>query len=272
MKLYIYILAICTLELMSSCNGKNSSLAKANQEDTIAVTADSVVVNNNLGKFKYSVQVPSTGQPLRHIVIEWIAEQLGGYYQGSSDSILTILQIATDSAIVKAKKNAKEYSKEIAKYSEEGVPASSSSYYDFQKLADGHNYATWIYYGYDYLTGSAHGISPTYGQTFRKNDGRRIGWEVVRNIDSDGFQKLLRDGLKEYLNVKTDKELNDALMSEDYYYILPLPKCPPLFTKEGIEFIYNEYEIMSYAQGHPNFVISYDKLRPYLKATALKLL
>lgn len=265
MKLYIYILAICALGLMSGC--KKSSLAKSNQEDTIAVTADSVVVNNNLGKFKYAVQVP-IGQPLRHIVIEWIAEQLGGYYQGSNDSIATILQIATDSAVVKAKENAKEF----AKYSKEGVPPSSSSYYDFQKLADGHNYATWIYYGYDYLTGSAHGISPIYGQTFRKNDGRRIGWEVVRNIDSDGFQKLLRNGLKDYLNVETDKELNDALMSEDYYYILPLPKCPPLFTKEGIEFIYNEYEIMSYAQGHPNFIISYDKLRPYLKATALKLL
>jgi hypothetical protein len=37
------------------------------------------------------------------------------------------------------------------------------------------------------------------------------------------------------------------------------------FTKDGIEFLYNAYEIAPYAVGASGFTIPYEKIIPYLK-------
>lgn len=274
MKTYAFIISINLLVLLS-CNNANNKKAADIQDDTISVKTDddtisvktdSVVIRNKLGDFVYVAEIPSNNEQLHRLVCEWISEQLGGYYQGSYSEITPVLRIAVDSAVAEAKEYAKEFEKEEGR----DAPASSSSCFSFRKAAEGQDYATWTNDGYKYLAASAHGIMPYNGQTFRKSDGRRIGWEVLRNTDSDGFQKLLRDGLKQYLEIKSDSELKDCLMDVDINSI-PLPKCQPLFTSKGISFVYNQYEIMPYAVGLPTFTIGYDKLDAYLTATARNL-
>ena len=83
---------------------------------------------------------------------------------------------------------------------------------------------------------------------------------------------LIRDGLKEYWEVKTDEELDDMLMDKDNFSVRPLPDCPPLFEKKGVTFVYNQYEIAPYATGLPSFTIPYEKLVPFMNATAKKLI
>jgi hypothetical protein len=53
---------------------------------------------------------------------------------------------------------------------------------------------------------------------------------------------------------------------------MPLPQCPPLFTKDGVRFIYGQYEIAPYAAGMPDFTVPYNKLEKFMKVTAKKLL
>jgi hypothetical protein len=53
---------------------------------------------------------------------------------------------------------------------------------------------------------------------------------------------------------------------------IPLPSAAPAFTKKGLAFIYQQYEIAPYAAGMVNFDIAYDKIRPFLTAEAQALL
>ena len=141
----------------------------------------------------------------------------------------------------------------------------------FSKVADNSKFFTYKYTMYNYL-GGAHGTSALLGVTFRKSDMRRMGWEIVRNYANDPFQELMRKGLREYFEVKSDDELKNMFLNPDHIYSLTLPECPPLFTDHGIMFVYNPYEIGPYAAGMPTFTIPYADIQPYLTTTAQKLI
>ena len=126
---------------------------------------------------------------------------------------------------------------------------------------------TFNFSSYEY-GGGAHGGSVGSGMTFRKTDGRRIGWELFSTVK---MQSILRNGLKEYFEVKTDEELENSLSLESIYNI-PLPVTPPLFTEKGIVVIYQQYEIAAYAAGMPNFTIPYEEILPYLTPEAKRLI
>lgn len=75
------------------------------------------------------------------------------------------------------------------------------------------------------------------------------------------IQPLLRGGLLQYFadcgEEITDDELNDLLFIERGE-LIPLPVSEPYPSADGITFIYNQYEIASYAMGMPEFTISWD--------------
>lgn len=273
-KLSMAILVVIMAAMASCGNGSGSGNGSASGgSDTISITTDSVVVKDSLGTFRVVAEVPDGGgKVLRRIVNEWIAEQLDGYYTGSYDSVAPILRFAVDSMVADAHK-------EIAGFHGEGmseadwqsVAGNSIDDNKFSKMAEGKDFLTWSYTNYTYFSGAAHGLSPFWGQTFRKSDGRRIGWDVLRNTDSEAFQKLMHDGLKDYIGATTDDELRAMFLDESDFYVTPLPQCPPLFTKDGVKFVYAQYEIAAYAVGLPTFTISYKDLRPYMKQTALRL-
>ena len=137
-------------------------------------------------------------------------------------------------------------------------------------VADTPNYVTYLYTCYEYQ-GGAHGGTAVIGQTFRKADGRRIGWEVFTNVYDEGFQNLLKQGLMRFWKLKNDSELQNALINPDYVYQLPLPQCGPLFMKDGIRIVYGQYEIAPYAAGMPDFTIPYNQIQKFMKVTAKNL-
>jgi hypothetical protein len=159
------------------------------------------------------------------------------------------------------------------------------------KVADTDKFVTYMTDVHTY-SGGAHGSSSCVGITFSKATTKTLGYETVMNdkdfttsikgqtlfndkVKTKEFNKLLKEGLKGYFkdvdtNLKepiSDAELSDMLMDQDLS-TLSLPSAPPHFTDNGLEFIYQQYEIAAYCYGMPSFCIPYDKIKPYLSDEA----
>lgn len=77
--------------------------------------------------------------------------------------------------------------------------------------------------------------------------------------------------MQQYFKVKTGKELDDLLMLPTPGY-LPKPVSDPYLTKEGVVFVYQQYEIAPYAAGSPKFTLPYSEVKKYMTHTVLELL
>ena len=60
------------------------------------------------------------------------------------------------------------------------------------------------------------------------------------------------------------QKLADEILIEADVNNLPLPKSLPFLAENGVGFMYGQYEISSYANGQPAFVIPYQMIMPYL--------
>lgn len=120
-------------------------------------------------------------------------------------------------------------------------------------------------------SGGAHGSTRYSGATFRKSDGRRIGWDVVApDVYSEKLQAVITKGLRQYWGLDEDTPLKNWLLDVPEWQI-PLPACPPVFGEDGVTFIYNEYEIAAYAAGRPRFTVPYDDMAEFMMVTAKRL-
>jgi hypothetical protein len=73
------------------------------------------------------------------------------------------------------------------------------------------------------------------------------------------------------VTITNDEELANNLQVEDVNRI-PLPSNPPYFTKDGLCFTYQQYEIACYAVGLVSFTVPYAKIRPLLTEEAATLI
>lgn len=125
---------------------------------------------------------------------------------------------------------------------------------------------------YEYSMGAPHGYSTFRGATFRKSDGKVFGWNMFkgRRIDNE----LVKQGLKEYFGVSSDADLQNTLMMLDSYSVnnLPMPVTDPWVEADGVHFVYQAYEIASYADGQPAFTLPIGTLKTQLTPAALRLL
>lgn len=137
--------------------------------------------------------------------------------------------------------------------------------------------------GYSIYTGGAHGAYIIDEETFRKSDGHHMGWDIIDTISArPTLNALIIEGLKEYFSTPDDPNgdlLNEELQfmelienpDADLMSIIPLPSSAPALTAEGVSFVYQQYEIASYAAGLPSFVIPYDKAADILTPAAKEL-
>ncbi|MCH4148772.1 MAG: DUF3298 and DUF4163 domain-containing protein [Prevotella sp.] len=266
MKKIILLSGICAFGLLlfvASCQPKDGTAKE------VATTTDSVKFEKAFGDFSVKAVYPNdTTSALTKAVNEYLSEAMGGSYEGSYAQSMPILKYYLNAA---EKKDSAEYA-ELMKENPNDERGWKYEYMaEIEKAADAPQYLTYLYTCYEY-TGGAHGSTLVTGQTFRKSDGRRIGWDVFANTNDDAFQQLMKEGLKKYFNVKTDEELKGMLMNENDIYLLPLPQCPPLFTVKGVRFVYGQYEITPYAAGTPDFTIPYAKLGNNMMVTAKRLI
>ena len=254
-------------DLLGSLSSEaDATLSGMSPKDSIVTQDVMRHVVDSTGEYTIDLQLPviQTGITESEI-LEYASEMLGGTYEG----LYTDTAAMASHYIGEVTSEYQEMAKEIPNLKE--ICMSLLCNNKLQKDYESSKFVTYVYTSETY-SGGVHGGYTIQGQTFRKNDGRRIGWDILKNTYEQEFQELLKHGLKEYFEVGSDDELKSMLLNESDFYSIPLPQCGPMFVKEGISFVYNQYEIAPYAAGLPSFVVPYDKIKPYLNATGKKLI
>jgi len=226
-----------------------------------SATADSVVFNLENDSLRCYLNIAVAEPELALPVGEWIDEMLGGYFPGDARQTQALTDFYGNALADTLRQAASE--------SFAGVPmefeAKVEKVFETDKLV---TYTLTNYYG----LGGAHPSSGYYGATFRKSDGRRLGWEIVRQYCHYGLTQLFAQQLKDYFGAESDDDLQQYIWEKYAPYDLPDPQTPPIFTAEGIAFVYQQYEIAAYAMGMPDGTIAYDSIRPMLTGWAKQLI
>lgn len=244
---------------------------------------------------KISVDWPTSGnKALQDSIRQYICEELAvkPYEEGKPEA-----KIYDDgkSAIEATSKENFEFMqtrKEEANSEGWGQGMQFSLYISIMKMDESDTYVTYLSKNEGFM-GGAHGYALATGQTFRKSDGKRIGYSTEYNQETESFEiknqtlfadtkspklaALIKEGVRSYFtdfdeDVSSDERLKDILNGVDDVNNIPLPSDAPCFTKEGLSFCYQQYEIAPYAVGLISFTIPYAEIRPFLTADAQDLI
>ncbi len=127
---------------------------------------------------------------------------------------------------------------------------------------------TYVTYGVSHTVymGGAHGSYYYAETTLSKRTCRPLA-QTVDTTKVMQMQTLLREGIVGYLK---DNGVADAEVAYKSYLFLPddghfpLPVNAPSLREDGVSFVYQQYEIASYAVGLVSFVVPYSEIMPYL--------
>lgn len=295
-------LSLITLALVASimmgCKASSTKAQAANDikeaqaADTLVVNTDSCILQEGkIVQCAISVDYPTEPNELSKSIRAILNEELANLYLGSmnGDEIEKQESYKGDLAngnlvIEKYCKDNFAYLKSQMKDLKEADPrANANMSYDIRlnKEAETDSYVTYHCLSYAYLAG-AHGS--TFERSFNivKATGKKLS-QVVDTARVKDLQPILRKGVLSYLNQQsgdenqteneeqiTDAQLNDYLFIENG--IIPLPSSSPYLAKDGVHFIYQQYEIGPYVMGLVSFTVPLEKIKPYLTGEALKLL
>ena len=133
-------------------------------------------------------------------------------------------------------------------------------------------YITYGIESYVYL-GGAHGSSFLREVNIIRETGKVLATSVDTTKTKE-MQPILRKGVIEYFKECgediSDDKVNDMLFINDN--TIPLPALTPSLSKNGLKFIYQQYEIGPYALGMVSFTVPFDKVKPFMTEEALKLI
>ena len=218
--------------------------------------ADSVTIGGITGTIKIETDFPESGNFfVVNNVREWMSEQMGGTYEGSLENGAKMLEHYKSSVLNDFQQNVIPDMPRI-----KGM----SCYKDIKltKMYETDRYVTYLYTQEGYA-GGAHGWYLMQGQTFRKSDGRRIDYDIFRTELMDDLAEMVKDNIFSQYFESNASEMENLLTMENNDFF-PLPEAAPIFREDGVEFVYQQYEIACYAAGMPACVISYDLLEPFL--------
>lgn len=201
--------------------------------------------------FSCVMDVPSFDQApiLANAVMEWVNEEcLRGTYSGDVTQVKQMLE-----AVMRSE-------------SDEDVVVN----YNIRKVYENACVITFVC-TCDMFAYGAHGMETFTGATFRKSDGKRFGWNMFR-LAAD-LQTCLRGGLEKYFETKDSAALADELFLDEVHSIddLPRPLTEPWLEADGIQLLYQSYEIASYADGQPLVTIPVKDAESLLTPTAYSL-
>jgi len=112
------------------------------------------------------------------------------------------------------------------------------------------------------FTGGAHGYNAITFLNFDKQTGLKLNSTDLFN-DIDRFVTLSEVVFKKQEKIPSNDAINDTgFMFEENLFALPQNLG---YTKDGIQLIYNQYEIASYADGSIELLIPYKEANLFLK-------
>lgn len=233
-----------------------SQIAPADIKTRPMALSDSVTVNGVTGTVKIEADFPESGNFfVVNNIREWMSEQMGGTYEGEADNAAKMMDHYKISILTDFKDNIIPDMPKI-----DGM----ACYKDIKikKLYETDRFVSYLY-TQEGFSGGAHGWYLMEGQTFRKSDGRRIDYDIFRAESMDELTELVKDNIfSQYF--ESDKEQFENSLTMENNDFFPLPVNVPIFREDGMEFVYQQYEISCYAAGMPACVISYDLLEPFM--------
>ena len=272
-----------------------------------SVDADSVSIDSTAIASEVALKTDSIGIELAdtmvevHVSVAWPVEGNDTLLQGIRQYIMKQLDIKKCTDIkAELEKFAKiQYNELKTQWQEDreerGIYAGGMIYSSYQRITVDEESDTYVTYSYytEGFTGGAHGYATATGMTISKATGKQIGYEseydtntesfsvkhqnLFRSTKSAGLYKLIKEGVRDYFSEVEDHKISDAELADILQNVpdvnhIPVPQFPPTFSKKGLLFLYQQYEIGPYAVGMPNFCIPYDAIKPYLSDEALELL
>nr|WP_298923913.1 DUF3298 and DUF4163 domain-containing protein [uncultured Allomuricauda sp.] len=123
------------------------------------------------------------------------------------------------------------------------------------------NILTLIFNAYTF-TGGAHGYGSTTFLNFDKRKGVELeNWELFE--DMEGFQKFAETKFRIQEDIPQNENINITgfMFERDIFHLAENIG----YTKDGIQLIYNQYEVASYADGPKTLALSYQEVNKYLK-------
>ena len=288
--------------LLSAC-GHRASQQGAEETDSVAVApefqTDSICVerDDSIASVTISIDWPTSGSDsLTQSIRQYLCEELASSLVQEGEPTVKYYDNPLDAVKTTADHRYEELAaswKELQSNIHEGMEGMEFSFaLHSMLLENAERYVTYLTKS-EGFQGGAHGFAAAAGQTFRKSDGKRIGYKTVYNDKTETFEQqdqtlfkdpkspqlyaLIKEGVRSYFKefdepVATDEQLKDMLISVDDINRIPLPSAPPTFSKKGLAFLYQQYEIAPYAAGMVNFDIPYDKIRPFLTPEAAALI
>lgn len=265
-KICLGVFCLTMVLLLASCQKKHMAtsmkgLADKNLETTEIRCADSLIKKDYSIRVSITAEFPKNSKDaLSASVQEWISEQLGSTYQGSFAKGKSMLKYYVDKQM------------KVLDAWENGMPGEITYDVRIRKIYETDLLVTYQYEMEGYF-GGAHGARAVQGVTFRKVDGRRMDWSIFLPDKSWEVQKLITKAIqKDYFEIEDDKEFHDALLIGEYEDILPRPQTCPVYVKDGLSIIYQQYEVAPYAAGMPSCVLPYAQVKPLLSVTGQLLL
>lgn len=265
-KICLGVFCLTMVLLLASCQKKHMAtsmkgLADKNLETTVIRCADSLIKKDYSIRVSITAEFPKNSKDaLSASVQEWISEQLGSTYQGSFAKGKSMLKYYVDKQM------------KVLDAWENGMPGEITYDVRIRKIYETDLLVTYQYEMEGYF-GGAHGARAVQGVTFRKVDGRRMDWNIFLPDKSWEVQKLITKAIqKDYFEIEDDKEFHDALLIGEYEDILPRPQTCPVYVKDGLSIIYQQYEVAPYAAGMPSCVLPYAQVKPLLSVTGQLLL
>lgn len=261
------------------------------------LTTDSIGLEreDSMVSVKVSIDWPTgSNQQLVNGIRQYICEELSSSIDQESKPEVKVFDDGKTAVEATVKRQYDDLAGMWKESKENGMPMDMTYSYFLHvfKMEETERYITYLSKSEGFL-GGAHGYATATGITFSKKDGRRIGYQteynrekdtfemkyqtLFNNPKADGLAQLIKEGVRSYFQEfdteeTTDEQLKDMLIGVDDINKIPLPVNSPLFTKEGLSFTYQQYEIAPYAAGMINFDIPYEKVKPFLTEEATDLI
>ncbi len=258
----LFLAACCAGSLLfTACGGNGTSTAPF----TVKNYSDSVAnkVQNVDCEVQISIDYPETGnEALLNGVREWILDQTSCAPTTDINSGDSIVKGYVDAQM----KDMKEIATELAEF---GSAQGCSNSIEIKKTSENDKFVTFSSTSYNYM-GGAHGSQFEYGTTFRKSDGKVFGYNMLNLAKKEKIAKLIEKALADDLGFETVDELKKVLFLPEFAETVPLPQSSPYLDKDTMVFVYQQYEIASYATGIPTARIPLSELKSYLSASFAK--
>lgn len=120
----------------------------------------------------------------------------------------------------------------------------------------------------DFYNGYSGGAHPNHAMSNSIYDVKneiKLSWQDITSIDSLSLQKLIEAQVRKIYGLGSTDSLNKVLLQN---YVPPTENF--YFDAKGLTFIYNPYQVSSYADGIVQVFIAYEKLKGTLNPAFVK--